>query len=529
MVTRWAGVLLVTCFACDGYVPPLKDRARQIVAGPATPAGFGERACSHADPPAGDGHRWCAFFRPAPDERDRIELWAFDATAALAGLEVRCEGDGVRCLRVSERLWTGSKIGSPSHPEAQRFVGDTLVFLADPHPATEKLDRYEGGVWAWRPGWPEARRLTGPRGVLCEGNPRGDAFYCVENVVDMPVIRLDLTMGSIEQTGQGGLPTVENIVPIREDDIAWSAAFVPAGDALAYSSWRDGERVESLRVLPVRDAGGASRVVLEGITRWRLSFDGAVVYWLRDRQLGREETTFTLTATEFPGAAPLGDVATGVYAYRPLGAPGVDRGVAFMTQPSGLEGTLHLARDPRRPGESVVVEQDVHFWRPSTDGRFLYILQSDRRGERGLMADIDQGTVCRLGSRPGVTVYSVDFLLPLGLVAWSESVDAEDGGEMRSVFAGKPTTCDGVQTLGDVQHLRPVGTRGLVLGTVSGEGFDLSLAPARGGLVDGSVAELLVSGVGREVAPVGARPDALLVGTIETAPEGQGLTLVPLR
>jgi hypothetical protein len=88
--------------------------------------------CSHQQPASGDGHRWCAFARPA--RAGATELWVFDLTA-LAGGDRAAPADLRR-----HQPWLPAAVGGavgrlapgrPSHPYSHAFDGDTLIFYAD--------------------------------------------------------------------------------------------------------------------------------------------------------------------------------------------------------------------------------------------------------------------------------------------------------------------------------------------------------------------------------------------------------------
>jgi hypothetical protein len=514
--------------ACDGEQPepPFERRVRVLVPGDARLPGFGVRACSRGEASAPDAHRWCAFYRPSRDDAARTELWVINITRALKGEDLPCDGTSAGCLLMTNQLFTEFKLEAPSHPEAHRFEGDTLIFLAEASPTTAGLERYEGVVWAWRPGWQRPRPLTSDRGVFCRGHDSAPVAYCLDGVSDSGILRFDLRVGRVRDREDSVLPVVERIAPLRGGEVVWSAAFSPRGDSLAFSSWRDDEPAEALRALAVDEAGVASpRLVVEGGTYFSLSSDGQAVYFLRDRGSSRAGAG-ALWVAEFPAGTSPAEIAPNVFAFQPLGASGQpDRGVGFITDQRGFEGTLHLMRDRQRPREHVTLARDVHFWDPSADGRFVYILQVDPHAERGLLVDGERGTTCTLGSRAGAVVYYVDFLPRLGLMAWTEET-GEDG--RRVTFLGTPEGCTGARPLGEeIEYLQGVGARGLVLGTRDPDLLALSYVPVVDALVREDLREPMLSQVDSEnIAQVGARPEALVVGTGETAPGGRALYLV---
>ena len=147
--------------ACEGELaaPP---ELRLLVPGAARLAGWsGSGACSQGDPRRPTGTATAPSIGPTPEDALRTELWVIDVTRVMAGEAVACDGSSSGCLRMTDRLFTELRIGSMSHPEAHRFEGDTLFFLAEEHPEANR-DRYEGFVWAWRPGWAEAPASSRP-------------------------------------------------------------------------------------------------------------------------------------------------------------------------------------------------------------------------------------------------------------------------------------------------------------------------------------------------------------------------------
>src|SRR5260221_8744104 len=87
----------------------------------ATLRGSGASACSHQEPPSGDGDRWCVFSRPTVDP-ELVELWVVDVSAAARGEAPVCDGADPRCLRLSR---------TAPRTTPSTFEGDTLVVYAD--------------------------------------------------------------------------------------------------------------------------------------------------------------------------------------------------------------------------------------------------------------------------------------------------------------------------------------------------------------------------------------------------------------
>jgi hypothetical protein len=510
--------------ACEGELSEEPIPAlHQLVPGEARLAGWGgDRACSSGDRSAGNGHRWCAFYRPAPEDRARTELWVIDATRALADEAPPCDGSSPACLKMTGRLFTELRIGSMSHPEAHRFEGDTLFFLAEPYPSDRKLDRFEGYVWAWRPGWQRPRALTSERGVQCQGSPSGKLAFCIDSASDEP-LEFDLRAGPLVDAEDSLLPLVERLAPIREGGIAWTARFSDAEDQFIFSSWRNGEASEDLRVVPVGGMGPASpRTVVDNGWWWTLSADGRAVFFMRggDRETGEGE----LWSADFPSGARATQLAAGVSAFEPLSG----QGITFITDQRGLEGLLNVVRDRLQPQGRYPLAPDAHAWYPLGDARFTYVLQVARSGaERGLIGDNQQGTACRLGSRPDVVAYTASWIPNLGAVHWSEP-DPADETLPALTFVAQPHDCGRVRLLGrGLQYLRATGAGGLIVGTAMDRDvreltfFHLT-SLADDPLVGAT--PFLVRADRDNLAVVGAT-EALVLGTPDSAQQGRGLQI----
>ncbi len=451
--------------ACDGDPTPTKViplGLRPIVTGEAHLAGFAAGACSRGQPASGDGHRYCAFYRIAPGDTSRTELWVVDVSAALSGSPAPCDGTSSGCLLLTDHLFTGVKLESLSHPEAHRFEGDTLLYLADPNPASAQLDRFEGRVWAWRPGWKRPRALTTDRGVHCRASESAAVAYCVDGVTDRPQAEFDLRAGRLDEANDEPLAVVERLRAIVQGNLAWSAAFTPAGDAFVYSSWPDGAAAQALRVLPLnggRISATEARTVISSGRHFTLSPDGRAVYFQRGGDRGQERGD--LWAADFPSGQGEGELAKGVFSFTALGrSAGLDLGVLYLTEMGGLEGVLSVLRDRRRPDSAQILSHDAHFWYPSADANFTYVLEVTQNDERGILADNRTGTSCRLGSRGDVPVYNPDFLPALRAVLWTEPDPGNQDNDLS--FLGTPEDCGGVRPLGPgIEQVLPAGRSGV--------------------------------------------------------------------
>jgi hypothetical protein len=515
-------LLLLGCegdHAARAPVPP--PAVHVLVPGPARLAGFGEgTACSHGVPAAGDGHRWCAFYRPAPDDPARSELWVADVTRAMTGAAAPCDGSDPGCLRMTDRLFTEFRFQSYSHPEAHRFEGDTLFFLGTEQPGGKARDRFEGHVWVWRPGWTQPRVLTSDRGVLCRGGGALPAAICVDGVNDVPR-QFDLRAGAVVDRDDSVLPVVERIT-LPDDAFGWSGFFSPAGDLFAFSSQRAGESAETLRVVATAELGtAASRTVVPNGTAWTLARSGRGLFFIRDPSANGQ--VGALWSADFPSGDNVVELARGVFDFQVIG----DEGVAFRTEIRGAEGVLHVVPDRRVPGQRFVLSADAHAWYPLAASRFAYILRSRQGEERGFVGDSASGSVCSLESRAGVTVFGASLLPNLGLVSWVEP--SADASAPDVTLLGRPDDCGGKRVLGaGISLLQPVGARGLAFGTQDSAAIGAPVTMRYIAALDDrpveDLATVVLDGVDAgNVSRAGAAPDALVLGTAAGGASTPGL------
>lgn len=426
----------------DALVPIREPR--RVIAGAARLPGQHESVCSHG---SGSAERWCAFFRPG--SQGQSELWVFNATAALAGVPLRCDATDVNCRRLTSALWTGSAAPSgPIHPTAHRFVGDTLIFHAM---GGQDGDFYQGPIFAWQPGWTAARQLSaGNRAVTCSMRPGTPVLaLCLENAGSESPLQFDLTAGRIDQGDR--LRTVGRIVPQRSDGRAqWGAAFSPDGERLFWSSGGTGAEadVETLHVIMASEIGtGTDKAVklATGISRWQLSPDGRRIYYLReldrtqDPPLGALKVA-PLASPPVPLAQSETSVASQVATYFPItDDAGLDRGLMLYERAADGRIDLKLVRDDR---VSTTITGVLGAWL-SPDLR--YVLHSGQVSPADGTSDFwiskveGGGAPCSLTTSVRGDLYGRPFTPNGKLVFWTDHIDSALG--VGEGWVGNPDGC----------------------------------------------------------------------------------------
>jgi hypothetical protein len=334
----------------------------RLVAGPATLVGNTYDSCNNGNQ-AGQRDRWCAFSRVGPDQR--TELWVLDFTKAVGrNGPVACDGTDADCLLLTRDLWVDFQVWGDFQPVVQRFDGDTFIFHSGPSP--EKRDPYDGGIWAWRPGWPQARLLT-THGVSCFGNALSSSVACLANaVIDKdfsdrfatPFYREFDLVGEILSDDAAGatgglLPTIAHVAH-APDDLEWRVRFSPDGQYLAYSHVPVAGAPGTLEVVQMTEAGGAApprpSTILTDASEWEISHDGKSIYFLSgfDPAQGYVPTG-ALKVADFPGGGHAQELAPVVRSFELVGAfdrifRPEDRGVVAFTRVVGGLAPILLPR-----------------------------------------------------------------------------------------------------------------------------------------------------------------------------------------
>ncbi len=432
----------------------------RLVAGRAALEGDTYDSCSNAMPAQGD--RWCAFSRAVSDTDTRTELWVLNFTkAAATGTLAACDGTSPDCLLLSSDLWVGFQIWGDSQPVVHRFEGDTLIFHAGPAPGMR--DPYEGGIWAWRPGWQQARLLT-DHGVFCLGNPRSASIACVANAkidksasdpFSTPYYReFDLVAGVLrDQSADAGLlPTVGHVTH-APDDLTWRLRFSPNGEYLAYSSVATLGAPETLRVVNMSDPGAAQPLaVLSDVAEWEIAHDGKSIYFLGGYDRGQgTDATGTLKVADFPSGANDSDLTTSVRSFTLVGAfdsffKAEDRGLVVTTSvPGGRQPILMF--HPRTPTDvfaldpaaaSVEVASDLRhsvYFKPVLGNPLIMVTHNDGSG------------TCQLTADSIAESYAAGFTPSAASVVWIERL--RRGTRSEQGWLARPEDCGARVQFGD--------------------------------------------------------------------------------
>ena len=479
--------------------------SKKLVEGRARLVGGPVSACSQ---PPGNGDRWCAFTLPATQPIGATELWALDVTKAIAGT-IPCDGTNPSCVKITSTLWTGTPARGVAHPLAHHFDGETLIFYPEP-PAP--VQEWKGAIFAWRPGWPQAKQLSGgAAGYSCEGNGVGDAALCLEDLhLEATPPYFDVHAG---RANGNPLPLASRIYPSSATNAqVWSIAFSPAGDYFAYSTGgpmpTDKETLYAFKIDEVGMA--AKRITVGNVAQWSIAPDGKHWYYLRDYNYPPRTSTTdpsgTLMTADFPGGGNAAMIATQVGSYVLLGDAGAPGGVAYLDQLMGGRGNYKMVRDASKPTGVVTVSQNVITALVSPDLRYSLLTT-----QLGASADVSDAVVikndgtgrCALGMGASTTLFGAAFLGNSSRVFWADNVNAKTlEGEG---WLANPDGCGEKQKFGDlVDFWFLAGNAGLVY---SDRAKDMSATlrfaklgpgfPATGGTI-------IREGAARVYAPLGA-------------------------
>jgi hypothetical protein len=528
---------LLTCalfvVACNGGVTePLRDGGardgaaggpaqKRLVSGRARLVGGPLSACSQ---PKGSADRWCAFTKPAAAPIGATELWVIDVTKAIAGT-VACQQSNAACLKLTSALWTGTPDAGVVHPLAHHFDGENLIFYAS---APVTAQAFNGPIFAWRPGWPEAKQLSGPNGYSCEGHSSADAALCIEDLhLDAMPPYFDVHAGRVNGAP---LPLASRIYPTSSTGAKqWSIAFTPAGDSFA---WSTGGPMptdkETLYVSKVDEVGmDARRVTVGNVAEWDLSADGKHWFYLSDYNYPPRrspvEPSGTLVVADFPGGGNPMTLATQVGSYVVLGDGSSSNGVAFLDHLASGKGTYQIVRDLARPTDIALVASGVLSAVVSPDRRFS-LLQT----QTGASAELSDAVIikndgtggCQLSEGTSSMEFGAAFLPHSNRVLWADHVNAESlEGEG---WLANPDGCGDKQKFGDLVDFWVIaGDRGIIFSDTATETTStlryLRLGP--GGQLPPAGPSLIREQVGRVYAPLGADRDHVIFQVADGGPD----------
>jgi hypothetical protein len=331
---------------------------------------------------------------------------------------------------------------------------------------------YDGPVWAWRPGWSEARRLTSDHGLSCSGDRGTSAIWCVDAALVEPtgsfspqfrVRTLDLRAGRLgEAPPAGPLPLIDHLEAAGPGNLVWQAGFTPKGDWFVYSSATAGTSgaVVKIAAVDAATAGAAAVAVLaEGAVDWRISYDGARLYHRQGVTVGEFQATGRLATLKLPHAGGVEVVAENVIRYRLLGAhdeivTDADRGL-LMEQDDGAGDSLwSLLGDPSHPSDLVAFPVAAYGVEVATDLRHSLFYQDAENGQPHIhiMKNDGSGT-CSPKRDSRSETYGGHFSHTNRLVFWIEyRGDSEEG------WYALAATCGEARKFGDyVTGFIPVG------------------------------------------------------------------------
>jgi hypothetical protein len=391
-------------------------------------------ACSSQ---VGAGDRWCAFFRAA-EIIGRTELWVVNASERLRGGTFTCTATGPHCIRLNANLSTGQ--ASPEHPYGHGFSGNTLIFYAD---AVSGLnDQFKGTVYAWRPGWVQARRITNQTGYTCTAHPVAAVALCMTNLEENPTLDLqfDLHAGLLVDANNAVLPRIDRIQPNSRDDVRkWNASFDRSGEHFVYSTGRTLSGRENLWVIATAtmtpDFSFNPQTTLPLLTdasRARVSNDGSRIFWLSAFNYSSTgDSSGVLKMASFPSGANPITVSDDVGAFSIVGQGNQDRGIAIFFDLAQGVGTLRFLANSAAPNTFVTIATGVRGASMSNDGRFASFSRAVNEGTdlsdlsvaNVAQATVNGAPVCALQRLLSTDFYGVPFIGEW--ILWTDKVDPQ--------------------------------------------------------------------------------------------------------
>jgi hypothetical protein len=387
----------------------LPDGTRRLVSGSATLIGSGSDSCTNQAGAA--AHRWCAFLAPS-QTAGRFELWAFDATEAVSGANIACDGTDARCLRIATDAYHLDGAGSLDGG----FAGDTLLYRSGPDATTA-----DGPIWAWRPGWATGRELVTGLGTACFGAPDYASAFCVRTSQSAAAgsEATDLVAGLLDSPGDGPLSLVDTIVTSAPSDPLGSSAdlelgFSPDGTWVAWST----TGVPSAQGLKVQKIGDQRAPIpaATDVSQWQMSGDEAAWLWLRSYTDDIIAPSGTLQTAAFPDGTAVTTLEAAVADYEPVGA----KGLLVRANVADQVGDLRYIADLTTPATSVLLDQGVRtiVARSADASTVVYSKVSTAVGVDLFAWSASLAAPCTMTSTPAA--FSIAHLMAAGqVVVWA--------------------------------------------------------------------------------------------------------------
>jgi hypothetical protein len=422
--------------------------------------GGGLGACSHQDPPSGNGDRWCGFIRGTAGAAT-AELWVMNITRAAADGVPPCDGSSPACIRLTRTLWTEFPLSGPVHPFSHQFSGDTLLFYADATSGPSQLHR--GPVYAWRPGWSQPRQISSGKAVMCWAHDGVAVAHCLDDLIGDPMSpeAIELRAGPLADAADLTLPTFGRIRPSRKgNSLAWQAAFSPKADYFLVSSPDPDPDVEALRIVETAQIGKATpREILRGMEFWEPSPQSRSLFFVRADSAEEK----SLHVAEFPTGANPTKLTPALADFIVLGDPAGEQGIAYVTYLGKQTYSYRLLRDLTMPASATTLftfEDMLEGLNVSRDMRFT--AWADTHFDLRVVRHSDLAS-CYLNTTPKHDAFHAEFLHSAGLVFWKE--DADDGADRLDGYLADPDTCMGKQRFAyGLDFSIPIGDRLLVFG-----------------------------------------------------------------
>jgi hypothetical protein len=398
---------------------------RRLSEGPAELIGY-YGACTRARTTASTD-RWCAFTREQ-------ELWVLNVSRALAGT-VRCDGTDDACLRLTTTLYRRELIGQPV--SVTEFHGDLLLFPAEA--LAPENERYRGGIFAWYPGWPAARRLTSENGFACLPAREAPTVACVDRAPGATPGMFDLLAG----------PAAMPLQRVKRAVGEFAVGLASNGRWLLYEE-APAPRPATLWLAPMETvADPATHVAISKnvVSRqWTFATYSPQIYFLRDDPPGPYSANPTVATTNARSPAMISDVAPRVGVFRTLdGLDGTDLGVAVVQDLDFVESSGVLKLFFNGFGSQVVVGTVTQLFTVSPDGRYTMFAQvQDKTVGRfdTRIADHEGSSVCALQREARAVIDSFEAFTSNGELAfWYDFPDGSrtipDGWMARSKGCGE--------------------------------------------------------------------------------------------